>query len=111
MHLGNGLRRHVAFREAGLNEGYRKNRVTPATHVVHLCARCSPVRITSHHAFLKQNPFIDIATRGDYVLLRIIHYYTQYLALCIFHYISIFTMEWQRQKIYFTNCARDKKLI
>lgn len=54
VHLGNSLRRHVAFREAGLYEGYRKNRVTPATHVVHLCAGCGSVRITSHHTFLKQ---------------------------------------------------------
>lgn len=54
VHLGNSLRWHVAFREAGLYEGYRKNRVTPATHVVHLCAGCGPVRITSHHALLEQ---------------------------------------------------------
>lgn len=54
VHLGNSLRRHVAFREARLYEGYRKNRVTPATHIVHLCAGCSPVRITSHHTFLEQ---------------------------------------------------------
>lgn len=54
VHLGNSLRRHVAFREAGLYEGYRKNRMTPATHVVHLCASCRSVRITSHHAFLEQ---------------------------------------------------------
>lgn len=53
MNLGNSLRRHVTFRETSLYKGYRKNRMTSATHIVHLCAGCSSVRITSYHAFLE----------------------------------------------------------
>lgn len=53
MHFWNGLRRHIAFGESSLHERDRKNRVTPAAHVVHVCARSSSVSIASHHAFLQ----------------------------------------------------------